>query len=62
MVLRASRGARLVAPDAVNGIDWPIGAAEHQLLKDLPKHLTTNLRSIEELEAELANEMGERAV
>lgn len=47
---------RLVAQYAVNGIDKPIGVAEFHLLRDLPEPLADNLPSIEEIEAELANE------
>jgi predicted nuclease of restriction endonuclease-like (RecB) superfamily len=47
---------RLVAQYAVNGIDKPIGIAEFHLLRDLPSPLAENLPSIEEIEAELANE------
>jgi hypothetical protein len=49
---------RLVAQYAVNGIDKPIGVAEYQLLKNLPGNFAQNLPSIEEIEAELAAEMG----
>jgi len=48
---------RLVAQYFVNGIDRPIGVAEYQLLKDLPEPLAENLPSIEEIEAELADEI-----
>jgi len=51
---------RLVAQYAVNGMDRPIGIAEYELLKDLPEPLAANLPSIEEIEAELADEMGGR--
>lgn len=43
---------RLVAQHAVNGI----GIAEFQLLRDPPEPLADNLPSIEEIEAELADE------
>lgn len=48
---------RLVAQYAVNGIDKPIGIAEFHLLRDLPEPLADNLPSIEEIEAEFANEL-----
>ena len=50
---------RLVAQYAVNGIDKPIGVAEYQLLKDLPEQLAQNLPSIEAIEAELMDELGD---
>jgi len=34
----------------------PIGVAEYQLVQSLPEKLQTNLPSIAEIEAELANE------
>jgi hypothetical protein len=37
---------RLVAQYAVNGIEKPVGVAEYQLLKNLPKPLAENLSSI----------------
>ena len=51
---------KLVAQYAVNGMDRPIGIAEYELLKDLPEPLAGNLPSIKAIEAELADEMGER--
>jgi hypothetical protein len=39
-----------------SGINKPIGVAEYQLLRALPKPLDTNLPSIEEIEAELGRE------
>ena len=44
---------RLVAEYALSGIDKPIGVAEYQLLRDLPKPLTGSLPSIEQIETEL---------
>jgi len=46
----------VVAQYAVNGINKPIGIAEFDLLRDLPIPLAENLPSIEQIEAELANE------
>lgn len=47
---------RLVAQYAVNDVHKPIGVAEFDLLRDLPAPLAENLPSIEQIEAELANE------
>lgn len=44
---------KLVAQYAVNGIEKPIGVAEYQLLQSLPEKLSSNLPTIEALEAEL---------
>lgn len=52
--------SRLVAEYALSGINKPIGVAEYQLLRALPKPLDTNLPSIEEIEAELSREEKER--
>ncbi|MCK9183657.1 MAG: PDDEXK nuclease domain-containing protein [Fibrobacteraceae bacterium] len=48
---------KLVAEYALSGIDKPIGVAEYQLLRSLPKHLNTSLPSIEKLELELASHL-----
>ena len=50
---------RLVAQYAVNGIDKPIGVAEYKLLENLSEPLLQNLPSIEEIEAELAQNVGD---
>jgi predicted nuclease of restriction endonuclease-like (RecB) superfamily len=50
---------RLVAEYALSGIDKPIGVAEYQLLRALPKPLDTSLPSIEEIEAELSRDLGQ---
>jgi YhcG PDDEXK nuclease domain len=50
---------RLVAEYALSGIDKPIGVAEYQLVRALPKPLDTSLPSIEEIEAELSRDLGE---
>jgi hypothetical protein len=52
---------RLVAEYALSGIDKPIGVAEYQLVRALPKPLDTSLPSIEEIEAELSRDLGEEA-
>jgi predicted nuclease of restriction endonuclease-like (RecB) superfamily len=44
---------RLVAEYALSGIDKPMGIAEYQLVRTLPKPLNTYLPTIETLEAEL---------
>ena len=48
---------RLVAEYALSGINKPIGVAEYQLVRSLPKPLDTSLPSIEEIEAELSREV-----
>ena len=50
---------RLVAEYALSGIDKPIGVAEYQLVRALPKPLDTSLPSIEEIEAELPRDLGQ---
>ena len=45
---------RIVAEYALRNVDSPIGVAEYQLVASLPKELKTELPSIEELEARLA--------
>jgi predicted nuclease of restriction endonuclease-like (RecB) superfamily len=52
---------RLVAEYALSGIDKPIGVAEYQLVRALPDPLDTSLPSIEEIEAELSRELGDRS-
>ncbi len=49
----------LVAEYALSGINKPIGVAEYQLVRSLPKPLDTNLPSIEELESVLSQELKE---
>ena len=49
---------RLVAEYALSGIDKPIGAAEYQLLRDLPATLEQSLPSIADIEAELTSDVG----
>jgi len=48
---------RLVAEYALAGIEKPIGVAEYQLVRALPKPLDTNLPSIEAIEAELERDL-----
>lgn len=50
---------RLVAEYALSGIDKPIGVAEYQLVRALPRPLDTSLPSIEEIEAELSRDLGQ---
>lgn len=45
---------KLVAEYALSGMEKPMGIAEYQLLKTLPKPLDTSLPSIEELESQLS--------
>jgi len=47
---------RLVAEYALSGIDKPIGMADYQLVRALPKPLDTCLPSIEELESALSRD------
>jgi len=47
---------RIVAEYALRDTTKPMGIAEYQLLQSLPEPLLTNLPSIEEIEAELADE------
>ena len=51
---------RLVAEYALSGIDKPIGVAEYQLVRALPKPLDTSLPSIEEIEAELSRDLDQQ--
>jgi predicted nuclease of restriction endonuclease-like (RecB) superfamily len=48
---------RLVAEYSLSGIEKPIGVAEYQLVRALPKPLDTCLPTIEELENELSREL-----
>ncbi len=48
---------RLVAEYALSGIEKPMGVAEYELVRALPKPLDTNLPSIEEIEAELSRDL-----
>jgi predicted nuclease of restriction endonuclease-like (RecB) superfamily len=48
---------RLVAEYALSGMEKPMGVAEYQLVRALPKPLDTCLPSIEDIEAELSREM-----
>jgi len=51
---------KMVAEYALSGIEKPMGVAEYQLLRSLPKPLKTSLPSIEELEAQLSMDLGKR--
>jgi len=48
-----------VAEYALSGIEKPIGVAEYDLVRALPKPLDTCLPSIEELETKLSREINE---
>ena len=48
---------RMVAEYALSGMEKPMGVAEYQLLRALPKPLDTCLPTIEELESELSREL-----
>ncbi len=47
---------RLVAEYALRGMAKPMGVAEYQLLREIPAPLTSDLPSIEQIEAELQGE------
>lgn len=49
---------KLVAEYALRGVETPIGVSEYQLTQALPDNLKASLPSIEEIEAELAGELG----
>ncbi len=51
------RKNRLVAEYALSGIDKPIGVAEYELVRSLPKPLDTNLTIIEQIESELSRDL-----
>ena len=50
---------RLVAEYALSGMEKPMGVAEYQLVRALPKPLDTCLPTIEELETELSRELNQ---
>jgi predicted nuclease of restriction endonuclease-like (RecB) superfamily len=50
---------QLVAEYALSGMSAPMGIAEYQLLRALPKPLDTSLPTVEQLEEELSGELGE---
>jgi len=56
-LLLCKQKKRLVAEYALSGIEKPIGVAEYQLLRDLPETLERELPSIEQIEAEFADEL-----
>lgn len=45
--------SQLIAEYALSGIEKPIGVAEYELVRALPKELVTSLPTVEELESEL---------
>jgi predicted nuclease of restriction endonuclease-like (RecB) superfamily len=53
---------RMVAEYALSGIEKPMGVAEYQLVRSLPKPLDTCLPTIEELESELSRELDQKHV
>lgn len=53
--------SRVVAEYALSGIEKPIGFAEYELVRELPKKLQTDLPSIEDIERELEHISEERA-
>ena len=48
---------RILAEYALRGIQKPIGVSDYELTRALPDNLKTSLPSIEDLEAELSNDM-----
>ncbi len=50
----------LVAQYALNGVQKPIGIAEYQLVKNLPEKLAQQLPSVEELEIQLDETLGNK--
>jgi len=50
---------RLVAEYALSDIHKPIGVSEYQITQLLPEELKSNLPSVEEIEAELGNDMND---
>jgi hypothetical protein len=51
---------RLVAEYALSDINKPIGVSEYQLTQSLPDSLKPSLPSVEEIEAELLNDMQDK--
>ena len=58
-LLLCKQQKRLVAEYALSGIEKPIGVAEYRLLRDLPESLGRELPSIEQIEAEFADELAD---
>jgi hypothetical protein len=54
MLLCKSRN-KIVAEYALRNVNSPIGVAEYKLMESLPKELKTELPSIKEIEARLAD-------
>ncbi len=59
-ILLCKTKKKMVAEYALSGIDKPMGVAEYQLLRSLPKPLATCLPSIEELESGLSIEIDKK--
>ena len=51
---------RVIAEYALRGIDKPIGIADYDLVRALPESLQSSLPSIEDIEAELGSEAGQK--
>jgi len=58
-LLLCKQQKRLVAEYALSGIEKPIGVAEYRLMRDLPESLGRELPSIEQIEAEFADELAD---
>lgn len=58
-ILLCKQRDKLVAEYALSDINKPIGVSEYQLTQSLPEAFKSSLPSIEEIEAELAGELGD---
>jgi len=58
-ILLCKQRDKLVAEYALSDINKPIGVSEYQLTQSLPQAFKSSLPSIEEIEAELAGELGD---
>lgn len=54
-ILLCQSKSKVVAEYALRGMSQPIGVAEYQLTKSIPKNLKSNLPTIEEIEQELSS-------
>ena len=52
---------RILAEYALRDIHKPIGVSDHELTRALPERLKSALPTIEEIEAELQSEVGEKS-
>jgi len=57
-ILLCKNKDKLVAEYALRDINKPIGVSEYQLTQSLPDNLKSSLPSIEQIEAELARDIG----